>query len=505
MTRPLRKVLVANRGEIACRVIAACRELGLHSVAVHSEADRDALHVRLADEAVAIGPAPPAESYLDIERLLGAARASGADALHPGYGFRSESPALAEACAEAGLVFIGPGAEAIRRMGDKRAARALAREAGVAVVPGFEGEPHEALAAAAGVGFPLLVKAAMGGGGKGMQRVDRGEDLGAALEAAARVAGSAFGDRSVYLERLLEGARHVEVQVLGDGRGNALHVYERECSLQRRHQKVIEESPAPGLTPELRAALGEAAVALARRAQYLSAGTCEFLLAPDGRFFFLEMNTRIQVEHPVTEMVTGVDLVKAQLAIAAGGALPDPATIQPRGHAVEARVTAEDPLDGFLPQAGRLLRFELRSAPFVRVDTGFEAGQTVPSDYDSLLAKVIAWGRDRDEAFDRLAAALDAAVIHGVRTNLPLLRHLVRHEAVRAGRLSTTLLETEILPPFLVQATAPAPSLALAAAALAEILLPAGSDAGGAAAPGTTGAFADPFDRLGPLRLGGAA
>ncbi len=503
----IRKVLVANRGEIAGRVIAACRELGLATVAVYSEADRDGPWVGLADEAVAIGPPEPAESYLDIERLLGAAEKTGADALHPGYGFRAESADLAIECAHRGVLFIGPSPEALRRLGDKRAARELARRAGVPVVPGFEGSPADAARAAREIGYPLLVKAALGGGGKGMRRVDTEAELAPALEAAARVAASAFGDDSVYVERYLDNVRHVEVQVLGDGRGGAIHLGERECSLQRRHQKVMEESPSPALDAATRDRLCQAACALARAAGYLSAGTCEFLLEDSGRFHFLEVNARIQVEHPVTEAVTGFDLVKAQLALAQGASLPAQEAIAFRGHAVEARLTAEDPEQGFLPQAGRLLRFDLPRQPFLRIDTGFAATGVVPSHYDSLLAKVIAWGRDREEAWTRLRGALDEVRVHGVRTNLGLLRFLARTPEVSQGRLSTALLERELLPRFLAASQGAVPPRMLAAAALAEIagFEPAHAAAAPGAGNGGEGDRQDPFLALGRFRLGGRA
>jgi acetyl-CoA/propionyl-CoA carboxylase biotin carboxyl carrier protein len=504
--KPLARVLIANRGEIACRVIAACRELGLRSVAVYSDADAEALHVRLADEAVAIGPSEPARSYLAIDRLLGAAEKTGCDALHPGYGFRAESADLAAACAERGVVFVGPTAAAIRTMGDKRAARALAREAEVPVVPGYEGGIEGAGRAAAAIGWPVLVKAALGGGGKGMRRVDDAHGLDEALAAAARIARSSFGDASVYLERYLEDARHIEVQVLGDGRGGAVHVHERECSLQRRHQKVIEEAPAPALDPALRDRMCAAAARLAARVSYRSAGTCEFLLAPDRQFYFLEMNTRIQVEHPVTELTAGIDLVKAQFRIAAGEPLPAQESIAPRGHAIEARLTAEDPVRGFLPQAGPILRFDVPNLPGIRLDSGFARGDTVPADYDSLLAKVIAWGADRAEALGRLRIALDGTIVHGPGTNLELLRFLVRHPRVIAGELTTQLLEAELLPSFLARAAGPVPPVLLAAAAIAETLGGAGA---AAAAEGATGGGSDadrvdPFHRLGRFRIGGA-
>ncbi len=501
-------VLIANRGEIACRIAAACRLAGLRSVAVYSDADRDALHVRRCDAAVRIGPAAPAESYLNIDALIAAARAAGADAVHPGYGFLAERAQLAAACNAAGLTFIGPREETIRTMGDKRAARAVAMAAGVPVVPGAELSSDggaalvdEALAAAARIGYPVLVKAAMGGGGKGMSVVGCAEDLPAALESATRIAASAFGDASVYLEKYVPVARHVEVQVLGDGEGGAIHLHERECSLQRRHQKLLEETPSIALDDALRAAITGAAVAFAREARYRSAGTCEFLLAPDGSFYFLEMNTRIQVEHPVTEMATGVDLVAAQFAIARGEGLPlAQDAIAPRGHAVEVRLYAEDPAQGFLPQVGALQHVAFPPLPFTRVDAGIESGGEITVHYDPMIAKLIAWGTTRDEAYDRLATLLDATVVQGVRTNLPLLRALVRDADVRAGRVSTQALEATLLPrllPALAEDDALDPLL-VATAALADMLMPAGSAPGAGVAAGSArgGDWVSPFTRL---------
>ena len=508
-------VLIANRGEIACRIAAACRVAGLRSIAVYSDADRDALHVRRADVAVRIGPAAPTESYLNIEALIAAARSTGADALHPGYGFLAERAALAAACGASGIAFIGPRAESIRVMGDKRAARAVALAAGVPVVPGAElssargvALAAEAVAAAAVIGYPVLVKAAMGGGGKGMRVVERPEDLAAALESAARVAASAFGDASVFLEKYMPVARHVEVQVLGDGEGGAIHLHERECSLQRRHQKLLEETPSIALDAASRDRITAAAVAFARTARYRSAGTCEFLLAPDGAFYFLEMNTRIQVEHPVTEMVSGVDLVAAQFAIARGDGLPlTQDAVAPRGHAVEVRLYAEDPSQGFLPQVGVLQHVSFPALPFTRVDAGVESGGEVTVHYDPLIAKLIAWGATRAEAYSRLAALLDGTVIQGVRTNLPLLRALVRDDDVRAGRVSTTVLETTLLPRLLplLAVDAPVDPLLVAVAAVADLLIP-GAGAGVNAvdsAAARAGDWTSPFARLARWRHAG--
>jgi len=503
---PLRfqKVLVANRGEIACRVAATLHELGTRSVAVYSEADRGALHTRLADEAWCIGPAEPRLSYLNVEALLEAAKKSGADAVHPGYGFLAENAAFAAAVESAGLVFIGPTPEQIRAMGDKRAAREIARKAGVPVVPGAEGGERQALAREAErIGYPVMVKAAMGGGGKGMRVVTDATQLAEAVDSAQRVAASAFGDGTVYLEKLIDRPRHVEVQVLGDGRGGAFHLFERECSLQRRHQKVIEESPSPAVTPELRERMTAAAIALVREVRYRGAGTVEFLLAPDGAFYFLEMNTRLQVEHPVTELVTGIDLVRSQLKIAAGRPMSfTQADVQLRGHAIEARVYAEDAAAGFLPQSGEIVRLRWPHGAFLRVDRGVEAGDAVTVHYDPMLAKVIAFGRDRRFALERLTGALDETRVHGVVTNLPFLRALVRAPEVQRAAFDTEWIEREFLAGFSAVVQAPAPDLALAAVAIAELLglsVPAAaSEAGDARA-----AAPDPFTTTGRWRATG--
>ena len=495
----MRKVLIANRGEIACRIASTLHELGLRSVAVYSAADQGALHTRMADEAFAIGPAEPRESYLRPEALLEAARKSGADAVHPGYGFLAENAGFAAAVESAGLVFIGPTPEQIRAMGDKRAARGIAREAGVPVVPGAEGDDAAALARAAeAMGYPVMVKAALGGGGKGMRVVRDAADLAEAVETARRVAASAFGDGTVYLERVLERPRHVEVQVLGDGRGAAVHLFERECSLQRRHQKVVAESPSPAVDDALRARMCEAAVALTRAVRYRGAGTVEFLVH-GGAFHFLEMNTRLQVEHPVTELVTGVDLVRQQILVASEGRLPFAQDqLRRRGHAFEARVYAEDPARGFLPQSGDIVRLRWPHGAFVRVDRGFEAGDSVTVHYDPLLAKIIAYGPTRELALERLTGALDAARVHGVVTNLPFLRALARDPAVKRGEFDTEWIERDFLEGFTALATAPAPELALAAAAIAEALGLARPEPSVAKAKGAP--RAGPFDALGRWR-----
>ncbi len=479
-----RRVLIANRGEIACRIAATLREMGIAPVAVCSEADRGALHTRVAADCVEIGPAEARASYLDGARLIEAAKRSGAEAIHPGYGFLSENAEFAAAVEAAGLAFIGPTAAAIRAMGDKRAARALAVEAGVPVVPGATGADADALAGeAARLGYPVMVKAALGGGGKGMRAVADEASLREAVESARRLAASSFGDDAVYLEKRIERPRHVEVQVLGDGKGGAIHLFERECSLQRRHQKVIEECPSPAVDDALRGRLTAAAVALAKHARYRGAGTLEFLLAPDGAFHFLEMNTRLQVEHPVTELVTGVDLVRAQVEIAATGALPlAQGDVARRGHAIEARVYAEDPARQFLPQAGTASRVRWASGPFVRVDAGIASGDEVPVHYDPILAKVAAWGGDRPRALSRLSAALADCLVHGVVTNLPFLRALARSREVVRAAFDTEWIEREFLAGFAALAGAPAPDRALAAAALAEAL--AGASVTHGAAPG---------------------
>jgi acetyl-CoA carboxylase biotin carboxylase subunit len=441
----LRTVLVANRGEIARRVLRACRLAGVATVAVYSEADRDAPHVREADQSVLLGPAPARESYLDVARILDAARRSGADAVHPGYGFLSESWRFAEACTQAGLTFIGPPIGAIRAMGDKSEARRLMAAAGVPTVPGSPGpaaDAADAEAAAARIGFPLILKAAGGGGGIGMARVDRATDLPAAFASATRRAQSAFGNGALYLERYLERPRHVEVQVFGDAHGAVVHLHERECSIQRRHQKLIEESPAPGLDPATKRGLVEAAVAGARSIGYASAGTMEFLVDAAGGFYFIEMNTRIQVEHPVTEEVTGLDLVVEQLRVAAGERLSwRQDEIGQRGAAVECRVYAEDPDKNFLPSPGTITRLTPPGGEWIRVESGVETGSVVSVHYDPLLLKVVARGDDRDQALARMRAALDATVVEGVRTTIPFLKAALDHPDVRRGALHTQMVD----------------------------------------------------------------
>jgi len=439
-----RKILIANRGEIAVRVIRACRALGVTSAAVYSEADAQALHARLADEAYPCGPAPARASYLDAERMLEIARACGADALHPGYGFLSENGAFAERCEAAGVRFIGPPGDVIRAMGDKLAARRLMMQAGIPVVPGSAEPitPQSALGLAEPLGFPLLVKAAAGGGGRGMRRVDDGAALLGAIERGAREAASAFGVGAVYLEKLLANPRHIEVQILADRHGKTLQLFERECSIQRRHQKLLEEAPASRIDAELRQQLGRAALGAARAAGYVSAGTCEFLVDRDDRFYFLEMNTRIQVEHAVTEAVTGVDLVEHMIRIAAGEPLGlAQEDLQLRGHAIEARIYAEDPARKFLPSPGALRVFRPPEGPGIRVDAGVVEGDRVTVHYDALLAKLIAWAPDRPRAIERLRGALDAFAIEGVASSLAFHRRAVRAPSFLAGRYDTGFVE----------------------------------------------------------------
>ena len=447
----IKRLLIANRGEIALRIIRACREMGIETVAVFSAADALAPHVTAADAAAAIGPAPATESYLSIPALVAAAREHGADAVHPGYGFLSESSAFARACEEAGLTFVGPPSDVIARMGSKIEARRLMELAGIPVVPGETPRDQSDAgieAALESVGFPALVKASAGGGGKGMRIVRDPSAAREAVQAARREAAAAFHDGTLYVERLIERPRHVEVQLFADARrGRVVHLFERDCSVQRRHQKVIEESPSPALTPALRARMTDAAVAAGRAASYQNAGTVEFLLegrGDDARFYFLEMNTRLQVEHPVTELVVGVDLVHAQLTVASGEPLPwDVESLGQRGHAVEARIYAEDPARDFLPNAGRILLYREPQAPGIRVDSGVAEGTDVPLHYDPLLAKVIASGETRAVALSRLVAALRSYVILGVRTNIPFLIRTLEHPRYRDGDVDTGFLDAE--------------------------------------------------------------
>jgi acetyl-CoA/propionyl-CoA carboxylase, biotin carboxylase, biotin carboxyl carrier protein len=445
-------VLIANRGEIAIRIARACRELGVRSVAVYSEIDRDALHVRSADEAHLLGPTPAAESYLNVERILETARAAGVDAIHPGYGFLAENADFARAVADAGLTFVGPPPEAIARMGDKLSARAVALAAGVPIVPGTlepTSDPEVALAFGEEYGYPVAVKAMFGGGGRGMKVVRGAGEMREALEAAQRESQAAFGRAECYLERYLDRPRHVEIQVLADLDGTTIHLGERDCSLQRRHQKLVEEAPAPGLPAHVREAMGTAAIGVAREMGYTNAGTCEFLLDPtedpqNPSFYFLEMNTRLQVEHPVTELVTGIDLAQAQLRIAAGdgmGITQDDVVL--RGHAIEVRINAEEPASGFMPTPGPIQRLVPPLGPWVRLDTGSESGSEVPRDYDSLIGKLIVWAETRDGARARMSRALEDLVIDGIPTTVPFHVLAMTHPQFAAGEHSTSSVERE--------------------------------------------------------------
>jgi acetyl-CoA carboxylase biotin carboxylase subunit len=497
MAGELKRVLVANRGEIAVRIIRACREAGIESVAVYSDADARALHVGLADRAERLGPPPALQSYLDIDAVIDAARRSGADAVHPGYGFLSERAGFARAVAAAGLTFVGPPADAIERMGSKIGARALMEGAGVSIVPGSTpaDQTDRGIAQAArNIGFPVLIKASAGGGGRGM-RVVRSEDEAAeSIGAARREAAAAFGDGTLYVERLIDRPRHVEVQVFADDHGNVVHLFERECSLQRRHQKVVEESPSPTLAPAIRERMGAAAVAAARAAGYRNAGTIEFLLEGEGdgaRFYFLEMNTRLQVEHPVTEAVTGVDLVRAQLEVAAGAPIPwAQDSLRQRGHAIECRIYAEDPAADFLPQAGPLLLYREPSGPGIRIDAGVVEGDEIGVNYDPMLAKLVAHAETRRAALERAIAALRMFPILGIRTNIAFLLRVLQHPTVQDGAAHTSFLDER-----LAELTAPAepPPAAIAAAAFADRVRV--RDAAASVADSTPAA-SDPWARL---------
>ncbi|WP_419935087.1 acetyl-CoA carboxylase biotin carboxylase subunit [Candidatus Palauibacter sp.] len=438
-----RKVLIANRGEIALRILRACRELDIRTVAVYSEADHDSLHVRFSDEDICIGPALSRESYLNVPRILAAAEITGADAIHPGYGFLAENAEFAEICERSGLVFIGPTPEQIRRMGDKAEARRTMTEAGVPVVPGsapFD-DADEAFEAARRIGFPVMIKASAGGGGKGMRAAFEEADFRRLFSVARNEAEVSFGDPTVYLEKLIERPRHVEIQVVGDRHGRLAHLGERDCSSQRRHQKLIEEAPSPAVTPELREAMGEAAILGARAIGYQSTGTVEFLLAPDGDFYFMEMNTRIQVEHPVTELVTSVDLIKEQIRIAAGEKLSVRQPVEFQGHAIECRINAEDPEQGFRPSPGTITAFHAPGGPGLRVDTHIYAGYVVPPYYDSLLAKLIVWGKTREEARIRAYHALEEFTLEGVPSTAPFLRKMLAHPDFVSGNIDTGFVE----------------------------------------------------------------
>ena len=466
--RPYSSVLIANRGEIAVRLLRACKEEGLRVIAVYSDADADALHVRLADQAVRLGPAPSSESYLLQDKVLEAARATGAEAIHPGYGFLSENAGFARRVLDAGLVWIGPPPSSIEAMGSKTMARQRMIAAGVPVVPGTAdplSDAAEARRIALEIGLPVMLKAAAGGGGKGMRRVDDVDRLDDALASAQSEATKSFGDDAVYVEKYVVNPRHVEIQVLADGHGNCVHLFERDCSIQRRHQKVVEEAPSPVLSEETRAAMGEVAVQAARAVGYVGAGTCEFLYAEDGSFYFLEMNTRLQVEHPITEMITGVDLARMQLRVARGETLPFAQTdLSIRGHAIECRIYAEDPYANFRPAPGPLFGYVEPVGPFVRVDSGAWEGGEVPIHYDPMIAKLIVWGSDRSEALSRLKRALDDYHIVGIDTSIPFFKALLEDEAFIAGRYTTGFLQGTWLESNMVKSEDDAEWAAIAAA-----------------------------------------
>ncbi|HEX9536119.1 MAG TPA: acetyl-CoA carboxylase biotin carboxylase subunit [Stellaceae bacterium] len=496
------KILIANRGEIACRVIRTARRLGIATVAVYSEVDRDALHVELADEAWPIGPASARDSYLNIKAILQAARSSGAEAIHPGYGFLAENAEFAEACEAAGIVFIGPPASAMRTMGSKAEAKHLVQRHGVPLVPGYHGDDQNLarlLDEAERVGFPILIKASAGGGGRGIRVVGSAAEFAAALAGAKREAAAAFGDDRVLLEKYLPRPRHIEVQIFADRHGRTVHLFERDCSIQRRHQKVLEEAPAPGLDPEQRSAMAEAAVAAARAVGYVGAGTVEFIVVEGGGFYFIEMNTRLQVEHPVTEAVTGLDLVEWQIRVAAGEALPlCQQDLVLRGHAIEARLYAEDPERGFLPQTGTLHGLRFPPSEFARVDTGVRQGDTVTPFYDPMIAKIIAKGEDRAAAVGRLRRALLETAVLGVGTNLTFLARVASHPEFASGAVDTGFIERHRA--ALVPPRRPAPDTVLAAAALFRLL--AREDAAKAAASRSGDPFS-PWARVDGWRLSG--
>ncbi len=500
----IRRLLIANRGEIAVRIIRACRELGVESVAVYSEADASARHVRDADRAIAIGAAPAKESYLDASKIVAAARASGADAIHPGYGFLSERAHFARACEEAGLIFVGPPASALDKMGSKIGARRLMDAAGVPIVPGEapSDQSNASLTAAANrIGYPVLIKPSAGGGGIGMKIARASADLPDALSAARREAQASFGDNTLYVERLIDRPRHVEIQVFADAHGNTVHVFERECSAQRRHQKTIEESPCAALSSAVRERMGAAAVAAAQAVGYRNAGTCEFLLEGSGdsaRFYFLEMNTRLQVEHPVTECVVGVDLVHAQLRVASGEPLPfTQAGLSQRGHAIECRVYAEDPAQGFIPQAGTVLFYDEPHGPGVRVDGWIEQGSAIPVHYDPLLAKLIVYGESREVARRRAIMALRSYAILGIRTNIPFMLQILEHPDFVNAAIDTGWLDREGA--ALAKATQVDPPPAALSAV--ELHRASGSRAGSGTAGTTRAPGADPFVSLRGFRV----
>ena len=444
-----RKILVAARGEIALRIIRACRELGIKSVAVHSTADRDSLHVKIADEDVSIGPSPSRESYLNIPRIIAAAEITNADAIHPAYGFLSENPNFADICLSCGIAWIGPNPELMKKMGDKAEARRVMEEAGLPVIPGSDGvisKEDNALKLCEEIGYPVMVKATAGGGGRGIRIVRNREQLDKCFKAAGKEAEISFGDAGLYLEKYLQDPRHIEVQILGDGKGGVIHFGERECSIQRRHQKLIEESPSPGISPEVREKLFEYAVRGGKHINYNSLGTVEFLVDSSGRIYFLEMNTRVQVEHPVTEMVCGVDLIKEQIRLASSGQFGESAlNAGITGWAIECRINAEDPDKGFMPVPGRIDFFHVPGGPGVRVDSHLYSGCEVPSYYDSLLAKLIVWGKNRDEAIERMKRSLDEFIIEGIPTTIPFLQKIISGRNFERGDFHTAFLERELV------------------------------------------------------------
>ena len=486
-----KSVLIANRGEIAFRVIRTCRSMGIETIAIYSDVDRQALHVLEADRAARIGAAPLDESYLNIEAIVEAAIDMGAEAVHPGYGLLSENAEFAEACTGAGLVFIGPWPEAIRAMGDKARARKMATERGVPVVPGYSDgalAPAELLSRAKEIGFPVMIKAVAGGGGRGMRLVEAVDSFEAAAVSAQREAERAFGNGHLIVEKAVRKPRHVEVQIIADGEGNVLHLGERECSIQRRHQKIIEESPSPAVDDQLREEMGKAAVEVARAADYVNAGTVEFLLDQEGRFYFMEMNTRLQVEHGVTELVTGLDIVELQLRIAAGEKLGfEQSDVKMNGSAIECRVYAEDPLRGYMPSPGRIIRILLPTGDHVRNDAGTYSGDEISTYYDPLLSKVLTWGEDREQALQRMSRALADFKVEGPRTNLALLRAVIAHPDFRAGEINTEFLETQISPAGLAAAIDEAPLMAAFGALILGF-----------------GVGSDPWHAFGPWRGGGA-
>jgi acetyl-CoA carboxylase biotin carboxylase subunit len=444
-TAMFKKILIANRGEIGLRIIRSCKEMGIRTVAVWSEADKDSLHIRFADEDVCIGPAPARESYLNIHRIMAAAEITNADAIHPGYGFLAENPEFSEVCEQSNIVFIGPSAEMIRQMGDKSLAKFLMEKAGVPIVPGSDGvlkDPYEALELAVDIGFPVILKASAGGGGKGMRIVNRSEDLKKAFEMAQLESERAFGRSDLYMEKYLSHPRHVEIQILGDESGNVVAFGERDCTVQRRHQKLVEESPSPAVNPTLRKKLGDAAINGARQIGYLGAGTVEFLLDEDGSFYFMEMNTRIQVEHPVTEMVHGIDLVREQIRIAAGEKIDiDEDTLQIEGHSIECRINAEDSRRDFMPSPGRITSFHIPGGPGVRVDTHAYMPYEIPPHYDSLVAKLVVHDRSRDEAILRMLRALEEFIIEGIATTIPFHKTVLSHPRFIAGDYDTHFID----------------------------------------------------------------